>query len=420
MNDAASIRRSVLTAVGWATGTRLVGQLANWAMTLAAFRFLHPEDYGLMALTITFSGVLHSVSSVGLVDAIIQKQQISDAQLRSIFGLILVINGTCLLVLFGLAYPVASVYQDPRLVGMVQASSLVFIATAFQAIPRAMLEKRLDFKTVSRIELVANVCGGAVLLVFAWAGIGPWALLIGMLFTNFGRLIGFACTVPYFPRPRLRVREVWDLLQNGAWRTGENLLWYCHANADIVIVGKLLGPHSLGIYSVARQLAGLPIDKLGIVIRPLAIPAFAQVQEDRAEALRYLQKALRLLGFLSFPVFLGIAATAPQITTVILGPHWQEAALPLTILAFATSIRPVGLIIPPFLMGIGDFVGSFKNTLFAAMLFPIAFFVGCHWGLIGVCISWVIVNPIQLFVLLRRVGIVCGAALGQLVKPLLS
>src|SRR5204862_4554806 len=131
MNHAASIRRSVLTAVGWATGTRLVGQVVNWAMTLAAFRFLHPEDYGLMALTITFSGLLQSGSSVGLADAIVQKRQISDARLRSIFGVILVINSACFLSLYSLAYPVAWVYRDPRLVGMVQASSLVFIATAF-------------------------------------------------------------------------------------------------------------------------------------------------------------------------------------------------------------------------------------------------------------------------------------------------
>ena len=38
MDDAGTLKRSVLRAVGWAGATRLVGQLANWAMTLATVR----------------------------------------------------------------------------------------------------------------------------------------------------------------------------------------------------------------------------------------------------------------------------------------------------------------------------------------------------------------------------------------------
>src|SRR5437764_7870936 len=133
MNETASIRRKVLSAVGWATGTRFLGQLANWAMTLATLRFLQPEDYGLMALAMTSSGLLQSMGYVGLADAVVQKQRISDDQLRTVFGLILVINGACLVGLCGLAYPVAWIYEEPRLLRMVQASSLACIAIAFQA-----------------------------------------------------------------------------------------------------------------------------------------------------------------------------------------------------------------------------------------------------------------------------------------------
>jgi O-antigen/teichoic acid export membrane protein len=155
------------------------------------------------------------------------------------------------------------------------------------------------------------------------------------------------------------------------------------------------------------------------VVKPIAFPAFAQVQDNRDEALHYLQKATRLLGFLCFPVFFGIAATAPQIVSIALGPKWTRATLPLVILAIAMALRPIGILIPSFLIGIGQIRASFKNTLFATILYPLAFAVGSHWGLIGVCAAWLVATPIQLLVLLRRVAIITGITIFDLIAPLL-
>jgi O-antigen/teichoic acid export membrane protein len=420
MEDASSIKHSVLRAVGWATATRFVGQLANWAMTFATVRLLRPEDYGLMAMTMAIAGFVQSLSYVGLSDAIVQNRRLSDDDLRSVFGLILLVNAACLLLLCGLAYPAAWFYGEQRLVLLLQCASLMFVPIALQAIPRATLEKRLDLKTVSRIELVSNVAGGAFVLALAWVGAGVWALISGMLFTTLLRSLGFGLVVPYFRCPRFTLRNRTDILHFGGLRTAEQFLWALYANSDVFVIGKLLGPGILGIYSVSYYVAALPIDKLAIVIKPVAFPAFAQVQDDRAEALRYLEKALRILAFLCFPIFFGIAATAPQIVDIALGPKWIEAVTPLSIVALGMALRPVGLVIPSFLMGIGEVGASFRNTLFATILFPIAFIVGGQWGLVGVCAAWLVAYPLQLFSLIRRVALVTKTPIMRLVRPLLS
>jgi teichuronic acid exporter len=241
-----------------------------------------------------------------------------------------------------------------------------------------------------------------------------------MLLTTFLRLAGFAYSAPYFRTPRFAFRNVSDIMRAAGLRTGENVLWYLYSSADVLIIGKLLGPHTLGIYSLARYVAALPVDRLAQVINPIALPAFARLQHKRAESLHYLQMVMRLLGFLSFPIFMGMAATAPQIVAVVLGPRWIEAETPLAILALGMALRPVGLVVPSFLGGIGEFAASFKNTLFATILFPIAFAIGSHWGLIGVCIAWVVAYPMQLLSLLRRVAIVCETTTVTLIRPLLS
>jgi teichuronic acid exporter len=420
MDEPASLKHSVLSAIGWATATRFLAQLANWAMTLATVRFLHPQDYGLAAVTMTVAGFASSLGSVGLIDAVVQNRRITEEDLRSVFGLVLAVNAGCLALLCALAYPAAWFYGEPRLAPLLQFASLMFIPLALQAVPRSLLDKRLDLKTVSRVDLVARISSGSLILLLAWGGVGVWSLVIGPLVAATLRAAGFGLATRCFQLPRFRFDRLSDIVRFGGLRTIEQVLWYLYSNCDIFIIGKLLGADVLGIYYVSRNLAALPVEKFALTVRPAAFPAFALVQHDRGEALRYLKKAMRLLAFASCPVFFGLAAVAPQAVAAALGPKWAQATQPLAILAIAMALRPVGLIIPPFLMGLGEFAASFRNTLFATILFPAAFLLGSHWGLIGVCTAWLVAYPIQLLVLIRRAAIVSQSSAFGLVRPLLS
>lgn len=420
MEDTVSLKRSVISAVGWATTTRLVAQFATWAMTLVTVRLLSPQDYGLMAITVAVGSFLQSMSSVGFANFIVQSRAISEEEMQAVFGLILLVNGACLALLCTLAYPTAWFYDDPRLVLLLQATSLGFVANAIQAIPRATLEKKLDLKTISRIDLLCNITGGTIVLLLAWRGAGVWALLAGSLATGFLKSFGLFFAAPYCRRPRLKHDNLRQILRFGGLRSAENILWTIYSTSDVFIIGKLLGPEILGVYSVSRYLAAMPVEKLTLVIGPVVLPAFAQVQHDRSEALHYLAKGMRLVGFLCFPAFLGLAATAPQVVAVALGPAWSQATTPLAVLAFGMALRPIGVLIPPFLVGIGEYVASFKNALFATILFPASFVIFSHWGLIGVCAAWLVAYPLQLGSLLRRVALVTKTTLASLVRPLLQ
>jgi O-antigen/teichoic acid export membrane protein len=116
-----------MSAVGWATATRFLAQLVTWAMTLATVRFLSPRDYGLMAVTTMITSFVSALSTVGLTDAVVQSRRIKDDDLQSIFGLVLLINAACTGLVYALAYPIAAFYQQPRLVPLLQVTSLLFL-----------------------------------------------------------------------------------------------------------------------------------------------------------------------------------------------------------------------------------------------------------------------------------------------------
>jgi teichuronic acid exporter len=416
--ETAPVRSTVLKAVGWSAVTRLFGQLLNWVYTLLIVRFLQPTDYGLMGLAMAATGFFQAISYVGVSDAVVQSQSIDEEDLRSVFGFVILINSTLAVLLCALAWPVAAFYRDPRLISLIQLASLVFVFITLQAIPSALLEKRLDLKRISRVEVAANAVAGLTGLTLAWAGYGVWSLMIMMLTVHGLRAIGLWWVEPYWRMPSFRFRGCIHILKNGLVRTAENALWYLCASSDVLIIGRLLGPAPLGIYSVARQIGQIPAQKLALVVRPAAFPAFAMVQHDRVKAQHYLSKAMRLIALASFPVFFGISAIAPQIVEIFLGPRWTNAVLPLRLLAAGMALNSVASILTPFLTGLGQFRASFRNTLFTAILFPLAFAMGSPWGIDGVCVAATVAYPLQFLVLTRRCAISIETDAGTLLRPL--
>jgi O-antigen/teichoic acid export membrane protein len=92
-------------------------------------RFLHPEKYGLMAMTMAIAGFVQSFSYAGFLEAVIQRRDIDEAKLRSIFALIWVVNGACLVTLYILACPAADFHGEPRLIPLTVPRSLLMAVT---------------------------------------------------------------------------------------------------------------------------------------------------------------------------------------------------------------------------------------------------------------------------------------------------
>jgi O-antigen/teichoic acid export membrane protein len=126
-----------------------------------------------------------------------------------------------------------------------------------------------------------------------------------------------------------------------------------------------------------------------------------------------------LLAFLGVPLFFGISAVAPEIVHLILGERWLEAETPLRLLAIGMSLRLLGIIIPSFLLGLGLVRASFYNTMFALLLFPISFVIAAPFGLLGVCIVWLIAYPLYYLNLLRSVSVAFKRPLTRLIAPVI-
>ena len=396
------IGKQVTTSLKWLTSAKVVGQIFAAAASLVVIRILEPSDYGLMAMATVILGLILLLNEMGLGSALVQQKELSRLEMERVFGLLLLVNIGLALLLCLAAPLVAAFFDEPRVTPIIQVLALKLPLMALLVVPRSILRREMLFKRKSMVDLARMLVGSATTLVFAVSGFGVWSIVYGILAGGVAQVIGTYAVSPVRVRPRFSLQGMHKQLTFGGWVTVDSILWYGYTHADIVIVGRMLGHEILGVYSVAKRIVSMPLDRLGGMVKEVGFSAYSSANRDGLAIPDYYCKAARMASFFAFPVFFGAAAIAPDAVPIILGEKWVGIIVPLQLLALTLPLRQLNTINTPALMGVGRPDVNVVNLLFACAIMPLAFLIGARWGLIGVCLAWVIAYPAYFLIMLAR------------------
>lgn len=390
-----SLRNDVLHSLKWLAGARFAGQLIAWVITLVVIRILKPSDYGLMAIAGMMIGFAAMFREMGLYSAMVQKRDITPRQIEQTFGFLIITNTAIYVVVFFCAPLLANFFEDPRLTTMIRILGVQFPLASIGVVQDAMLSRDMKFKRKSLVNLAVTLGNGFTTLAFALTGAGVWALVYGSLAGAAIRPIGLIMAARYPCRPRLPRAEVADMLRFGGFITTSRLLWYVYSQADVFIIGKLLGKTSLGYYSIAMELATLPMRKVSELLNQVGLAAYSSVQHDMAVVRSHYRKAIRVISILAFPLFWGISSISPDLVNVVLGQRWERAIIPLQLLSLVMPIRMVSHSGTGALTAIGKPHFGTINVIVCVIIMVPSFYIGTRYGgLLGATLVWLIAYPI--------------------------
>lgn len=409
-----SIGGRIVAGFAWTSGGRFLSQLVAWAASIFVIRILTPEDYGLLAMAVVLTGFIGLFAELGLGWALVQARHVDTPTLRALFGLVIVVNGMLFALVFLVAPLVANFFAEPRLIVIIRVLAIQLLIGIPAVIPDAMLQRDLEFKWRSMVQLTATIAAAAATLALALTSFGVWSLVYGTLVAAAWRSCGLNLIHPFLKWPSLAFMGLGKLFSFGGYVAISRALLYVYLQADMVIGGRFLGKEQLGYYAVGMQLASLPLQRVSAILNEVAFPAVARIQDKRERIGGYLVSGIGLLALFAFPVFWGIAAVAPEIVTVFLGSKWEAAILPLQLLALVMPLRMIGQLMPPTLQGVGKANLAAGNQLLACCAMVLAFLLGVRFGIVGLSVAWVVGYPIVLALQLRTWLPVAGIRTGQL------
>jgi O-antigen/teichoic acid export membrane protein len=397
-----SIKADVIHALRWTAAGRVAGQLGSWAITIYVIRILTPSDYGLMSMAAVLMGFATLVNELGVVPALVQARHVDDHLIRQLFGFVLVSNMLVFCLLLLLAPVLSGFFGEPRLTAVARVLAVTMLIGGVCAVPTALLERELQFKGLSLVEFSSMILGSATTLVLAIKGFGVWSLVLSNIVATTVKTIGVFAVSEFHLMPVFRFAGLRSIFVFGANITGQRILWYINTSADVALVGKLLGDHALGIYSVAFQLATLPVSKTFGIINRVAFPAYSRLQSDTRQAADYFLASVRLSWLVLCPLLWGMSSVSHEFVEVFMGQNWEDAGIVLTLVPLIVPFRVIFLLMGPFTDGLGRPDIGLRNLCTGSAFIPVSILVGTNWGLAGVCVALIIAYLIVVAISLRR------------------
>ncbi len=379
-------------------GSRIWYQLIHFFVSIVLARLLLPEDYGLLGMALVFTGFLSTLSDFGLTSAIVQKKELSDQQLSSIFWFDILIGVICAALLTFVSPLISAFYSEPKLIPILSVLSINFILLNGNVVPFAQSQKTLEFGKITKINATAVFLSGLISILAAFSGMGVWSLVLQTLSSSFILLILFWARSKFLPKFHFRWRDLKEIWQFSLNLLGFSTTNYFSRNADYMIVGHFLGSSALGFYTLAYNLMLFPITNLVGVINQAVFPALAKLQDSPEKIANAYVKSCQYLGLFSIPAMTGLAILSKEAILTIYGQKWLESAGVLTLLSLVAIFQPFTSLVGVVFLARGFTRWLFKWSLVITPLMIISFLIGINWGIKGVATGYLIAQVLVLLI----------------------
>ena len=369
--------------IRWTTLSMLVVTVTQMVRLVVLGRILGPEAFGLLAMMLVVTGFAQLISQMGLSEAIIQHPDPTQRELSSLYWLNIGLGGLLYLALL-LATPlIALLYKTPELKQLLPWVALTFLISPWGIQFKALLQKQLQFKPLSIIEIMAAVTGTILAIILALKGYGVWSLVWGQLAQSSVTAVALlweGWSRKILPGLCFNYKEVRPYLSFGLHLLGSNILNYFNSRADQLLIGVLLGSQALGYYSMAFNLVLQPISRINPVLTQVAFPVLAKVRDDKIRLKRGYFRMLALLTSVNAPILIGLVAVAPLLIPVVLGDPWLPIVPLIQVLAPFSLIRSTGNAGGSLVLACGRADMSFYFNLIKVVFIPVAIFTGASLG----------------------------------------
>jgi O-antigen/teichoic acid export membrane protein len=306
----------------WFAATSFVGQGISWIFTFYVIRLLNPEDFGLMSMASLLTAYLQMFSELGIGAAIIQRPDVNQKSLSSVFWVALGVGVIMGVAAFGLAYPTSWVFSESRLVPVTQLISILFVINALSTVPYHLLSRQFEFKKLGLVDIVSMTLASVISLYLALNGYGVYALIWTNIAMAATKMVLLYVASRWRPSLHFSYQEVKPFMGYGIVMAFSGTAQRLFETLDRLVIGRFFGAEQLGAYGSAMNIANMPLDKIWPIFRQILFPLFSRMRDEKEGAISIYLSTLTHYLLIVSPIYLGGAILSHDLILVVLGEKW--------------------------------------------------------------------------------------------------
>ena len=330
--------KNALKGVTWMTAFRVVYRLIGIIRLSIIAHILSPHDLGVFGIATISLGFLEIVTETGINVFLIQEKKtnkyINSAWVVSIIRGILIS-----LIIVLTAGNTSTFFNSPETRSLLYLVALVPLIRGFINPSIVKFQKYLFFNkeffyraSVYFVESIFSISGAIILK-------NPLGLVLGFIGGAIYELIFTFIAVKPLPRFIIEFERIRKVIRRGIWVTLFGIFDYIYTQADNIVVGRLLGVSSLGIYQNAYKVSTLPLSEVGDIFFRVTFPVFSKFPDESDRLKRAFLKTVLVNTILTSGVTIFVFASS--LVKLLFGSGWEAAVPVIKILSVLGIVRGI-------------------------------------------------------------------------------
>lgn len=336
-----SLKDKTVKGVAWSGIDNVVQFGVTFVVSIVLARLLSPDDYGLIGIISIFTAVCNTLINAGFTTALIRKKDATDDDYNTVFIVNIGMSILLYVVIFFSSSAIAVFFHREELTDLTRVSSLGMIIGALALVQQTRLTKQIDFKTQTKITMIASVTSGVIGIVLAFLGFGVWALVLQQLSAQGFRTMLLWFYNKWIPQLHFSSESFHDLFGFGWKMMVSGIIDTVWKELYQLVVGKIYSPATLGQYTRSKQFSKLLSSNLTSVIQRVTYPVLSQIQDDKERMVSAYRRIIKVTMFITAISMFFLGAISEPLLYCLIGPKWYEAATYLPLICITGSFYPL-------------------------------------------------------------------------------
>lgn len=336
-----SLKDKTITGIKWSFVDSFANQGIQFIVGIVLARLLSPREFGLIGIITVLIALSQSFVDSGFSQALIRKNDCTQEDYCTVFYFNMLVGILFYIVLFLSAGPIAKFFKEPQLFDLIRVLGLNILIICVGLIQRTILIKRINFRLQAKISIISTITSGIFAIWMAYEGWGVWSLVWKVLSQNLITTLFLWFWNRWRPILTFSISSFRTLFNFGSKLLATGLIDTAYRNIYFLVIGKFFSAAELGYYTRADEFRNMPSANLCTIVRRVAYPALATVQDDNHKLKIGFKKLIKSTMLISFVLMIGMAAVARPMILTLVGEKWEPSVTYLQLLCFVGMLYPL-------------------------------------------------------------------------------
>ncbi len=303
----------------------VLGFVANLVLTI----LLTPQIFGIYFTVLSLIAILNYFSDIGLAASLIQKKEINDNEVTTVFTVQQILVLLIVFLGFSATSFIIKFYQlPPEGQSLYWALLISFFLSSLKTIPSIFLERKIQFQKIVLVQVIENTVFYLTVIISAVMGLGLKSFTTGVILRTIVGVFAIYYVSPWKIKLKIDFSILKKLLSFGIPFQASSFMALLKDDLLTLYLGKVLGFQVLGYIGWAKKWAESPIRIIMDSISRVLFPLFSRFQNDLGQLKKMVEKVIYYQSSIVIPATIGLALIMGKMVDLIPKYSKWEPALP--------------------------------------------------------------------------------------------